>query len=361
MPAGKIPETACYRAAFEREFAHARIDGRSGGGDQANPAGRRAAITSHTDADGDGSPVCKTRRAKAKCGGRGRELQRSPVLEEQSGIDAAEAGGLIIACARIVLAQGVKTVGVVVESAECAGRRAPLARHVVATDRDVMEYRGMLCGKRIECEVGLALWPVFLVDEGHNAGHGGRRSRSAADTHDPYALLVRNAIVRKGANGIEAIVRVVGGEQRNIGKVAYPVGGHATACLPGWLGIAASAGGERAAGGNDARSTTAGATAAGNDGGVARTKDSSSRKIKAKGVVPGLFRNRFEERVGWQHRWREVPEGRQLSVLCGSRAVEGAVEEVGAPDRYVPRSRRETVYRKPLLRDLRDVEVVAAR
>ena len=305
--------------------------------------------------------MCKTRRAKAKCGGRGRELQRSPVLEEQSGIDAAEAGGLIIACARIVLAQGVKTVGVVVESAECAGRRTPLARHVVATDRDVMEYRGMLCGKRIECEVGLALWPVFLVDEGHNAGHGGRRSRSAADTHDPYALLVRNAIVRKGANGIEAIVRVVGGEQRNIGKVAYPVGGHATACLPGWLGIAARAGGERAAGGKDARSTTAGAAAAGNDRGVVRAKHSSSRKVKAKGVVPGLFRNRFEERVGWQRRWREVPEGRQLGVLCGSRAVEGAVEEVGAPDRYVPRCGGETAHAKPLLCDLRDVEVVAAR
>src|SRR5256885_16164229 len=100
-------------------------------------------------------------------------------------------------------------------------------------------------------------------------------------------------MVRKGENGIEAMVGVAGGKQKIMGKAACPVGGHATACLPGWFGIAASAGGERAARGNHARSTTAGATAAGNDGGVARAKNSSSRKVKAKGVVPGLVKDRF--------------------------------------------------------------------
>ena len=361
MPAGKVLETARHRAALEREFAQTRIDGRSGGGDQANIARRRAAIPGHTNADGDRSSVGKTRLAKAKRGGRGRELQRSPVLEEQSGVDAAEASSLVVACSRVVLPESVKTFCVVVESAERAGGRALLAGHVVAADRDVMEYRGMLCRQRIECEVGLALGPVFLVDEGHNAGHGGGRGGRAADTHYPYVPLCRDAIVGKGANGIEAVVRTGGGEQRDIGKVTCAVGGHATACLPGWLGIAARARGERAVGGIDARSTTAGSTAAGNDGGAVRAKDSLSRKVQAKGVVPRLLGNRQEERVGWQPRWRQVPEARKLSVLCSSRAVKGAVEEVGPPDRNVPRSGGETVHGKPLLRDLWDVEVVAAR
>src|SRR5256714_5017847 len=58
LPAGKILETACYRAAFEREFAHARIDGRSGGGDPGKPAGRGGALTRGTEADGGGGPGC---------------------------------------------------------------------------------------------------------------------------------------------------------------------------------------------------------------------------------------------------------------------------------------------------------------
>jgi len=102
-------------------------------------------------------------------------------------------------------------------------------------------------------------------------------------------------------------------------------------------------------------------TAAGDDGGAVRAIDSFSRKVQAKRVVPRLLRNRFEERAGWQHGWLQVPEGRQLSVPCSSRVVVAGIEEVGTPDRNVPRSGGETVHGKPLPRDLRDVEVVAAR
>src|SRR5207249_5737533 len=45
LPAGKVLETARYRAAFEREFGQAGIDGWAGGRDEANIARRRAAIT----------------------------------------------------------------------------------------------------------------------------------------------------------------------------------------------------------------------------------------------------------------------------------------------------------------------------
>ena len=95
---------------------------------------------------------------------RGRlKAERIPVAEQLICIHAAPSGCQIVSRTGVI-AERVITVGIVIGSAERAIRTALLAGHDVASHRDIVKGRRMLCRQGIENEVCLSLRPVFLVD-----------------------------------------------------------------------------------------------------------------------------------------------------------------------------------------------------
>src|SRR5258708_35772124 len=89
--------------------------------EQTDIAGGRAAAAGDRYIYVDGSPVSERRLAEVKGSAAGGETQRIPILDQQICVNAAEAGGLVVARTSIVVTEGVETFRVVNGHAQRAG------------------------------------------------------------------------------------------------------------------------------------------------------------------------------------------------------------------------------------------------
>ncbi len=212
----------------------------------------------------------------------------------------------------------------------------------------------------VQREVRLPLAAEFLIDQGHDAGKGGRRNGGSAKAADLNGSVAGygHAIAVGHAGGIVAEVRANAGEQRNVGDIAHPVCGNTGAGLPGGLGVAGGAGGPAAIRVRTAsRYATAGSAAAGPNRGTSVRWRVDVKAILA--AVPRLLGDDLQQRSLRKHSRGCVPVSGQLAAE-GIQVRIVAVVEIRAADRDVVRRRGKAVDAGALHCIFLSIEVIAS-
>ena len=173
-------------------------------------------------------------------------------MDDVVDIQGTEAGGKVVACTSAIAGEDADVVSGVQESA--IGRRGicgggVIAGHGVGALIDVVEVAGcaaggdglgaatgvgLLGGQLVEFGVGATLrGSGFLVDEGHDACHGGGGNGGSADLlRDRFATGGVGALrIHGGVGDADEVCAAgeesVGGEEADVGDVAHAVAGNA--------------------------------------------------------------------------------------------------------------------------------------